>query len=110
MAVLDTNVVIERVRKREEIPEDITGVTFVEFPQIVRYSKFSGNVLFPTLDDYILAHRLQEKLLKKGNPQGFADLLIASMCINRGEELITYDSDFLAIAEVSSLRLILLER
>ncbi|WP_366078964.1 hypothetical protein [Thermococcus sp.] len=35
---------------------------------------------------------------------------MASMCINRGEELITYDSDFLAIAEVSSLRLILLER
>ncbi|WP_366941182.1 PIN domain-containing protein [Thermococcus sp.] len=58
----------------------------------------------------LFAHRLQEKLLKKGNPQGFADLLIASMCINRGEELITYDSDFLAIAEVSSLRLILLER
>ncbi|WP_297556454.1 hypothetical protein [Thermococcus sp.] len=27
-------------------------MTFVEFPQIVRYSKFSGNVLFPTLDDY----------------------------------------------------------
>ncbi len=110
MAVLDTNAVIERVRRREEITEDITGVTFVEFPRIARYSKFHGNVLFPILDDYILAHRLQEELLKKGEPRGFADLLIASICINRGEELITYDSDFLAIAEVSNLKLILLER
>jgi len=110
VAVLDTNVVIERDRKREEIEENITGVTFVEFPQIIRYSRFSGNVLFPILDDYLLAHKLQEKLLKKGKPRGFADLLIATICINRGEELITYDSDFLAIAEVSGLRLILLER
>ncbi len=110
MAVLDTNVVIQRVKNGEEITEDITGVTFVEFPRIVRYSKFSGNVLFPLLDDYLLAHRLQEKLLKKGEPRGFADLLIAAICINRGEELITYDSDFLAIAEVSELKLILLER
>ena len=69
MAVLDTNAVIERVRRKEEITEDITGVTFVEFPRIVKYSKFSGNVLFPILDDYILAHRLQEELLRRGKPR-----------------------------------------
>jgi predicted nucleic acid-binding protein len=110
MAVVDTNVAIGRARKGEEISEDITGVTFVEFPRIVRYSKFKGNVLFPNLDDYILARELQEKLLKRGQPRGFADLLIAAICINRGEELITYDSDFVEIAKVSSLKLILLQR
>ncbi|WP_258083245.1 type II toxin-antitoxin system VapC family toxin [Thermococcus thermotolerans] len=110
MAVIDTNVAIERLRKGEEIEESITGVTFVEFPRIVRYSRFKGDVLFPTLDDYLLAHEIQEKLLKNGNPRGFADLLIAAICINRGEELITYDSDFVEIAKISSLRLILLER
>ena len=102
--------VIERVKKREEIEEDITGVTFVEFPKIVRYSRFKGAVLFPNLDDYLLAHELQRKLLEKGSPRGFADLLIAAICINRGEELITYDSDFVEIAKVSSLKLILLKR
>ena len=110
MAVIDTNVAIERVREREEIIENITGVTFVEFPKVVSYSLFKGRVLFPTLDDYILARQLQEKLLKLSKPQGFADLLIASICINRDEELITYDSDFLAISKVSELKLILLER
>ena len=110
MVVVDTNVAIDRVRNRENINEAITGVTFVEFPQIVRYSHFNGDVLFPTLDDFLLAHRLQEKLLKKGEPRGFTDLLIAAICINRGEELITRDSDFVAIAEVSNLKLILLEK
>ncbi|WP_245608344.1 hypothetical protein [Thermococcus guaymasensis] len=66
MVVIDTNVAIERIRKGEEIDESITGVTFVEFPRIVRYSRFKGDVLFPNLDDYILAHELQEKLLKRG--------------------------------------------
>ncbi len=110
MVVLDTNVVIEKVREHKEIAENITGVTFVEFPRIVFYAKFKGNILFPTLDDYILAHKLQLKLLKKGSPRTFADLLIAAICINNGEELITYDSDFLEIAEVSELKLILLEK
>ena len=85
MVVIDTNVAIERIRKGEEIDESITGVTFVEFPRIVRYSRFKGDVLFPNLDDYILAHELQEKLLKRGSQRGFADLLIASICINRAK-------------------------
>ncbi len=39
-----------------------------------------------------------------GKPKSFADLLIASICINRGEELITKDEDFLDIAKVSNLK------
>ena len=50
-----------------------------------------------------LAIELQMKLRAKGKP--FSDLLIAAICINRGEELVTKDTDFEDIAEVSALRL-----
>ncbi|WP_290726625.1 PIN domain-containing protein [Archaeoglobus sp.] len=39
-----------------------------------------------------------------GKAKTFADLLIASICINRNEELITKDEDFLDIAKVSDLK------
>ncbi|MEM2020625.1 MAG: hypothetical protein QXP80_00140 [Zestosphaera sp.] len=44
---------------------------------------------FPVKYDFILAHKLQLSLLEVGKPQAFPDLLIASIAINRGEELIT---------------------
>ncbi len=37
MVVLDTSVVIERVKKREEISEGITAITFVEYPKIINH-------------------------------------------------------------------------
>ncbi len=40
MVVLDTSVIIERVKRKEEIRENITAVTFVEYPKIVYYKKF----------------------------------------------------------------------
>jgi len=103
MVVLDTNLVIEKVKKREEIEENITAVTFVEFPQIVHYKKFYGGIIFPDLQDFVLAHRLQSELIKRGKAKPFADLLISSICINREEELLTKDKDFFEIAKVSSL-------
>ncbi|MFA4639989.1 type II toxin-antitoxin system VapC family toxin [Pyrococcus kukulkanii] len=105
MVILDTNIVIERVKNRQEINENITGVTFVEYPAIVRYKRFYGNILFPTFEDILLTHNIQISLLKIGKPKPFADLVIASICINNGEELVTRDSDFLDIAEVSDLKL-----
>ncbi|AIY91037.1 hypothetical protein GACE_2013 [Geoglobus acetivorans] len=35
MVVLDTNVVIGLVKNKKEIEDNITAVTFVEFPRIV---------------------------------------------------------------------------
>ena len=52
-----------------------------------------------------LAIELQMKLRAKGKPKPFSDLLIAAICINRDEELVTKDTDFEDIAEVSVLRL-----
>jgi len=104
MVVLDTNMVIERVKKREKISENITAVTFVEYPKIVYYKKFRGKIVFPTTYDFILAHKIQEELMRIGKPKSFADLLIASICVNRNEELITKDTDFSDIAKVSNLK------
>jgi len=102
MALLDTSAVILRYKKQESIDDDITIVTVIEFPRIMMYKKFTGRVLFPTMDDYVLAYRLQVKLHKMGNPQSFADLLIAAITINRNETLVTADEDFIGIAEAAN--------
>jgi predicted nucleic acid-binding protein len=39
-----------------------------------------------------------------GKPKASSDILIASICVNRNEELITRDADFLDIAKVSNLK------
>ena len=51
--------------------------------------------------DILLSIELQRRLRAVGKSKPFADLLIASICINRNEELITKDRDFLDIAKVS---------
>jgi len=105
LTILDTSILIERVRRREEIREDITVVSIVEFPQILAYRKFSGRIIYPMPEDYELAYKLQLKLMKARRPKPFSDLLIASICINRNEELITNDEDFEDIANISELKL-----
>ena len=97
MTILDTSIAIDRVRERKPIWEDITAVTLVELPRIIYYKQFHGGIIFPIRDDFILAHRIQLELLRIGKPQAFADLLVASIALNRGEELVTRDRDFLDI-------------
>ena len=105
MTILDMSILIEKVRRREEIREDITVVSIVEFPQILAYRKFSGRIVYPMPEDYELAYKLQLKLMKNGKPKPFLDLLIAATCINRDEELMTNDEDFKDIANISNLKL-----
>lgn len=109
MVILDTSIVIERFTGNEEIKENITVVTLIEFPKISGYKLFEGSVYFPTIDEYSLAFELQKKLYERGKPKAFSDLVIAGISINRVEELITKDNDFRNIAEVSNLKLIVLD-
>ena len=51
MTVLDTSVVIERVKKGEEIRGYVTAVTIAEFPPLLEHAKFHGEVLYPTRED-----------------------------------------------------------
>lgn len=103
MTVIDTNVVMRRVKTGEEIPENITEVTAVEYPPVLSYRKFSGEILLITRRTVAIAIELQRKLREIGKPKQFADLMIAAICIANGEKLITYDSDFKDIADVSEL-------
>lgn len=64
------------------------------------------------LDTSIVIERFKsnEKIKEKnGKPKAFSDLVIASISINRAEELVTKDRDFEDISEISDLKLTVLE-
>ena len=102
MTILDTSIVIDLVRERKPVNANITIVTLVEYPRIVYYRGFSGNIIFPKKRDYILAHTLQLKLMEHGKSQQFSDLLIAAIAIRRRETVVTRDRDFKTIQEAAS--------
>ena len=56
-------------------------------------------------EDLNFAVELQNKLRKIGRMKGSADLIIAAVCINKDEPLLTSDSDFDDIQRVSDLKL-----
>ena len=98
--ILDTSSVIKRVRQGREVEGNITSVTLIEYPPVRTYEKFRGRIYFLTEEDQLRAASLQEKMRALGRPMSAADLLIAAACLNRDEELITMDGDFLSILEV----------
>jgi len=99
MTILDTSIVINLIKNRKTINEDLTIITLAEFSPILEYSKFNGNIIYPTRKDLNLTIQLQQKLRKIGKPKSFTDLLIAAICINRNEMLITKDENFKDIAK-----------
>jgi predicted nucleic acid-binding protein len=101
LTIYDTSVVIDKAGKGEPIDGDVTAITLVEYPKIIYYRKFEGNIKFPVGEDYILAHKLQLKLLEKGRPQQATDLIIAAIVIRLREELATMDKDFEDIARAA---------
>ncbi|MFW6111200.1 MAG: DNA-binding protein [Thermoproteota archaeon] len=61
------------------------------------------------LEDFKKAYKIQEKLYQIGNMKNFADLLIATICINKAENLVTKETDFKSIAEASDLEVEILK-
>ena len=55
MTIYDTSVVIDRARKGERIDGDVTAITLVEYPRIIYYRKFEGDIKFPVREDYSLS-------------------------------------------------------
>jgi len=109
LVVIDTNIIIRRVKNEEKIPENITEISIIEYPPILSYENFEGKVYLIERRDIIKSIELQKKLRRIGLPKGVADLLIAAICINRKEKLLTTDKDFLDIAEISELNVELLD-
>ncbi len=92
----------------EPIEENIVEVSVIEYPPILTYRKFHGKILLVERRDWRLALELQVKLRAAGKPKGLTGLLVAAVAIIRGEELVTKDSDYLDIAEISELKVRLL--
>ena len=105
MTVIDTNLVLEKVSEGKAIREDTTIITVIEYPMLLEYKYFYGRILYPEAEDLNFAVELQDKLRKIGRMKGSADLIIAAICINKGEPLLTNDSDFDDIQSVSDLEL-----
>jgi len=84
--------------------DNITEVTVLEYPPILRYTKFYGRIYYIRRSDLSLALKIQIDLRRIGAQKSVPDILIASICINRDEELITNDNNFLDIAKVSNLK------
>jgi len=98
--ILDTSSVIRRVSQGREVEGNITSITLIEYPPVRTYDKFHGRIYFLTEADQLRAASLQGKMRALGKPMGAANLLIAAVCLNRDEELLTMDEDFLSILEV----------
>jgi hypothetical protein len=109
LVVLDTNVILDRIKGKSNIQENVTAVSVIELPLILKYVKFNGKVYYPKLEDFKKAYKIQEKLYQIGKMKSFADLLIAAICINKKERLVTKDMDFKDIAETSDLEVEILK-
>ena len=83
---------------------NIAEITVLEYPPILKYSKFYGRIYYLKRRDLDLTLKIQIALRRIGAQKPVPDVLIASICVDRMEELITGDRDFLDIAEVSGLR------
>ena len=105
MTILDTNMIIRKAKARENISENITSITQIEYPPVLEYEMFYGEGVYASEEDIDLATSIQIKLRKIGKTQSAQDLIIAAVCINRNELLITTDKDFKEIESVSKLRM-----
>ena len=103
MGIIDTSPVMERVSEGKAINENVSIITLIEYPMLLEYEKFHGEILYPDREDLRLALELQAKLRKIGAMKSAADLIIAATCISNNEPLLTIDRDFGEISDVSNL-------
>ncbi|MDK2372678.1 MAG: DNA-binding protein [Candidatus Korarchaeota archaeon] len=108
--ILDTSSVILRVSRGREVEGNITSITLIEYPPVRLYGKFRGKIYFLTEADQLRAASLQERMRSLGKPMSAADLLVAAVCLNRDEELLTTDEDFLSILEIEPALRVIVER
>ena len=51
-------------------------------------------MITPTLEDYLLAIKISQAMVKKGTPVPAVDALVAAVAINRDLKLVTKDRHF----------------
>ncbi len=136
MILLDTCVLSEAFRKSsvqskfvgqialfkqmivDDWPIGVPGIVFQEFLtgfntekkfQIATKTIEGFHLIIADEEDHLLAARIRSKCISKGISAHGIDCLIASTAINRNYRLLTFDQDFLAMAEICHLKLFHLE-
>ena len=66
MSIIDTSLLIDRIREGKDIDENVSMISVIEHPMIMDYARFHGRVLYPDLEDLEVALELQRKLVEKG--------------------------------------------
>ncbi len=69
----------------------------MEYPKCLDYIT---EIVYPNEQDFLKAIELSRRLYQLGKQAGAVDILIASICINRGFSLVTKDNDFGRIKEI----------
>lgn len=90
-ALYDTNVLIEAVKSGKKLNGYTTVLNIVEFP---RGLELGLTVITPTLEDYLLAIKISQAMVKKGTPIPAVDAIVAAVAINRELTLFTEDRHF----------------
>ena len=95
----DTSILMDLFKKGKTKLVGYTSIfNILEFPKAIRF--IGLKVIYPTRRDYDGALKYSLKLLKLGKPIPALDLLIASICFDRGLTLDTKDKHFLSIRNV----------
>ncbi|ACX72973.1 hypothetical protein Metvu_1115 [Methanocaldococcus vulcanius M7] len=95
--IYDTNKIIEAYKNNEELNGYTTIFSIVEFPKAL---KLGLKIIYPSKEDYSLAIKLSNKLLKIGKPIPAVDILVSAIAINRKMKLITKDNHFSNVKEI----------
>jgi tRNA(fMet)-specific endonuclease VapC len=97
--VYDTNQLIALLRSGKDSIKGLTTIfNIIEFPKALELKEL--NVIYPTIDDYDESLRVSAALVETGKPLPAIDILVASMCIRRGQTLYTADKHFMSIKSV----------
>ncbi len=90
-ALYDTNVLIDALKSGEKLKGYTTVLNIVEFPKGL---ELGLTVITPTLEDYLLAIKISQAMVKRGTPVPAVDAIVAAVAINRDLRLFTKDRHF----------------
>jgi hypothetical protein len=88
------------------LQEILSGITDKKLFQDIKSILVDFLIIEPELNDYIHAAEMRNSLKSKGITAGSIDFLIASIAINNGIPLATFDNDFVNIAQHSKLKML----
>ncbi|WP_258084060.1 PIN domain-containing protein [Thermococcus thermotolerans] len=95
-ALYDTNFLIDALKSGEKLDGYTTVLNIVEFPRAL---ELGLRVITPGLEDYLLAIKISQAMVKRGTPVPAVDAIVAAVAINRELTLVTKDRHFEWIKE-----------